>query len=253
MELSNLIAGTEERIQIKDKRFYVFPSGDLVPSVTTIIDSGWPKGEALGNWKGTVGLEAAEKIKNEAADKGTNVHNAVELLLQGKVLRFDDFTLDEWKCIIAAHRFIEDWKITPILIEQVVIGESESGLSYAGSCDLICHATDPKTQETFVTYLDWKSSKSLHATYDMQLVAYGNAGQSCLKIAPELYLVIHLGNQTKKGYTAHVVKDVDKLTTQFDLACQIWYLKNPDIKLRYQEVPSKLQIDRLKHKKKKHD
>jgi genome maintenance exonuclease 1 len=56
------------------------PSGDKVPSVTTILDRTKPqeKIDALNNWKKRVGEQQAQKIVTEAANRGTRMHSYLE-------------------------------------------------------------------------------------------------------------------------------------------------------------------------------
>jgi len=61
-------------------RHYCLPSGDLVPSVTTIL--GATKAEeskqALNNWRNRVGHKNAAEITTEAAGRGTRMHAYLE-------------------------------------------------------------------------------------------------------------------------------------------------------------------------------
>ena len=54
------------------KRYYVTPSGNKLPSVTTVI--GAQKKEEILKWRKKVGEEAANKISRQASSRGTNLH-----------------------------------------------------------------------------------------------------------------------------------------------------------------------------------
>ena len=75
-----------QREKIDGKRHYVFDKEKL-PSVTTILDitQTAEKRESLRAWQERVGLEQAEKIKDEAAARGTAMHKILEkyILEQG--------------------------------------------------------------------------------------------------------------------------------------------------------------------------
>jgi len=60
-------------------RRYVTPEGRAYPSITTILGSK-PK-EALEEWKKRVGEREASKICKQAADSGTELHDALEAYL----------------------------------------------------------------------------------------------------------------------------------------------------------------------------
>lgn len=69
-----------------DGRIYVDPTGDKLPSVTTILDR--TKSEktkkALEAWQRSVGIKRAEEIKKEAAFRGTLMHSYLERHLKGE-------------------------------------------------------------------------------------------------------------------------------------------------------------------------
>lgn len=58
------------------KRFYQTPSGELFPSVTTVM-SLYNK-EAILEWRKRVGAEEANKISSKAARRGTKLHTVCE-------------------------------------------------------------------------------------------------------------------------------------------------------------------------------
>ena len=66
------------------KRYYVTPSGNKLPSVTTVI--GAQKKEEILKWRKKVGEEAANKISKEASSRGTNVHTLCERYLNNDKL-----------------------------------------------------------------------------------------------------------------------------------------------------------------------
>jgi len=68
-----------QREKIEGKRHYVFDTEKL-PSVTTILDATQPeeKKKSLAEWAARIGEEAAEKIKSEAAVRGTAMHKILE-------------------------------------------------------------------------------------------------------------------------------------------------------------------------------
>jgi len=73
------------RSLINDERHYDIGNTKL-PSVTTILQATQPeeKRKSLEAWKQREGLERAEKIKNEAANRGSIMHRVVEGYLLGQ-------------------------------------------------------------------------------------------------------------------------------------------------------------------------
>ena len=65
------------QLNLENKRLYLTPAGDKVPSVTTIL-SKTKDTTGLDNWVKAVGEEKAKKIRDEAAFVGTSMHNFLE-------------------------------------------------------------------------------------------------------------------------------------------------------------------------------
>ena len=57
------------RVNVDGKRYYATPTGNKLPSVTTILDRTKPEEQkqALRNWKKRVGEKKAQEIVTEAA------------------------------------------------------------------------------------------------------------------------------------------------------------------------------------------
>lgn len=72
-----------ETVYIHDKRFYKLTSGKLVESVTTRLSNALDK-TALMEWKKKVGEAEAQKISNQAASRGTAIHNICEAYLMNE-------------------------------------------------------------------------------------------------------------------------------------------------------------------------
>ena len=88
----NYITTPEQaRVEVNGMRRYQYGEGKL-PSVTTILSAVPDQGKsiALARWRERVGEEQAEKIKNDAAARGTIMHRILEGEMTGK--RHADFT-----------------------------------------------------------------------------------------------------------------------------------------------------------------
>ena len=66
-------------------RKYIAPDGSKLASVTTILDRTKPEGskKALENWRRSIGEKKAAEITNEAAFRGTLMHEFLEKSLRG--------------------------------------------------------------------------------------------------------------------------------------------------------------------------
>jgi genome maintenance exonuclease 1 len=68
------------RKQTKEGRKYITPDGNAVASVTTILDKtkSEESKQALHEWRKRVGVEQAQAITTEAANRGTSMHSHLE-------------------------------------------------------------------------------------------------------------------------------------------------------------------------------
>ena len=68
------------RVTISGKRFYATVDGKKLPSVTTILDRTKPEEakKKLNEWRQRVGVERAQQITTEAANRGTRMHTYLE-------------------------------------------------------------------------------------------------------------------------------------------------------------------------------
>jgi len=69
-----------KRETLNGSRHYVTPTGERVPSVTTILDATKPEEskKALREWRKRVGEKQAQQITTEAAGRGTRMHKWLE-------------------------------------------------------------------------------------------------------------------------------------------------------------------------------
>jgi len=66
------------------KRYYITPTGEKLPSVTTVI--GAQKKKSIMEWRQRVGEEVANKISAKASRRGTNLHTLCENYLNNQSL-----------------------------------------------------------------------------------------------------------------------------------------------------------------------
>lgn len=69
-----------DRTSIDGKRYYMTPDGGQLQSVTTILEATKPAEQkaALEAWRQRVGLQQAQQITAEAANRGTRMHRYLE-------------------------------------------------------------------------------------------------------------------------------------------------------------------------------
>lgn len=157
--------------------------------VTSLLGDGLPK-PALINWAGNVTaayavdnwealgakapsvrlkeLQGAKYADRDlAAAKGTLVHELAEHIIAGEEVEVPDEVRGH---VESAVRFLDEWKIRPILTETTVFNVAGG---YAGTLDMVV-TSDLLPGKVILA--DWKTSRS--GIYDeaaLQLSAYGNA------------------------------------------------------------------------------
>jgi len=163
------------RTTIDGKRHYVLPTGDNVPSVTTILDKtkSQESRDALNNWKKRVGERQAQEIVSSAANRGTRMHSYLEHYVKTdnmKDLPGNPFAQPSW--FMAAQIILEGFdRINEVWGVEVPV--YYSGL-YAGTTDCV------GVWKGAPAILDFKQSNKVKkreniGDYFIQLAAYAAA------------------------------------------------------------------------------
>lgn len=90
-------------------------------SVTHILDVAGPKEYGLINFFKTNSPSEIEAIKNQTAEFGTVVHDAIEKLLFGVELKMSDYTDEHKKLLVQFSDWFKTVRPTQYLPEQVVV------------------------------------------------------------------------------------------------------------------------------------
>jgi hypothetical protein len=171
-------------------------TGTRIPGTTTIIGEGVPK-PALINWSANATAEAAVDrweelsalapsarlkvlqgaryaVKDEAANRGTLVHNCAEKLVHG-----DRVTIPAGLegYVESYVHFLDEFDVQPMLVEKTVWSQQHN---YCGTFDLIAELLDPEDPEPdpelrrrHVWLLDIKTNRSgIFGETALQLAAY---------------------------------------------------------------------------------
>ena len=207
-----------------DDRFYVL-DGIYAPSVTYILDVAFPNSHFLQKWVGEVGNEEAEYRKAKAANEGSAVHQAIDIMIRGGSVHASELGYREKKCLMT---FLEWWKEEK---PQVVASEMmfvNKDYGYGGTIDGVFKIKSDNYQHAWV--VDYKTSKSIWLKHKVQVKAYQKA-TLCEKSA-----ILHLGNTTKKGYSFLPVKE-DHYFEMFTNALSNFKLMFPDARPVIEEFP----------------
>ena len=125
------------------------------PSVTTILNA-YPQSQHLTRWIADQGWNESQRIKSEAGERGTNVHQAIEDLLAGQNLIRLSYSLEEWWKI---STFVDWYHDTNPEILATEIALFSKKYKFAGRVDCIAKINDK------ITVIDWKTSGNLYEHY----------------------------------------------------------------------------------------
>lgn len=230
-----------ERVDITlfDERFYKY--GDIfAPSVTYILGCVYPSGHGLMNWVGDVGNKRAEEIRDEAAEDGSYVHEAIEKILLGGFVTSKDISamfkanrsLKVHRCLKAFLDWYEEYRPETVATEQTIWSDDPL---YAGTLDYKCVINN----EEWI--IDFKTSKSIYPVNKVQLSAYNRADNGGKAKAG----ILHLGNTTKKKYSFLEVEQ-EKYWNEFRIFCQAFHTLYPNAKPNEETFPEKFDLKDLK-------
>lgn len=107
--------------------------------------------------------KAGTARRDKAAARGTKIHKAIEAILKGETA--EDVDPDHLPYIAQASRFIDEWIIKPLHMEEVVYSDT---YKYGGKADLFAEARIYGNVP-----IDWKSGRPTDSNA-LQLTGYAN-------------------------------------------------------------------------------
>lgn len=238
---------TDERWYLKSQPNEVtgLPEYKAAPS-STWIASYYPKGTEYYRWLADRGWDEAEAIKQEAGDKGSRVHLAIEMILKGEEFRIDtkvldrtkstesntvssELTFEELLCVQSFINWFNAVKPEVIATERTIFSDIHN---FAGTVDFICRIDG-------VPYvIDFKTSKAIYRAHEIQVSSYRMALENGENPVEELNAngtqtgkmvdlsglktaILQVGyTRNKAGYKFTEIEDAFPL---FKVAQQIWH------------------------------
>ena len=208
-----------------------------------------PKNKFFETWLKDVGHNA-DLIMRRAGKEGTQVHEAIETLLAGEELHWMDdygnarYNEKVWEMI---NKFVDFWQTyKPELISTEEFVYSDE-YRYAGTADLVCKLDG----ETWL--IDFKTSNSLHKSYDLQLASYAKALGEAKGIEIERTGILWLKSSKRgpskqkgriqgKGWELKVIDDIEENFELFQLIRKLYNLENPDTEPIYTKYSTVLKL-----------
>ena len=177
------------------RHYSIDGSSERLPSVTTILGQTKTKRdrEALENWKRRVGELEADRVRDEAANRGTAMHKYLENLIRGT--RSLDLTTIGQDAQRMAEIIVEKGLNDCSNVYGIEAVLYYPGL-YAGSCDLIASYNGK------LAIIDFKQTnkpkqREWIGDYFLQMAAYGMAHDAVYDTAIELGIIMMC---SKDGY-----------------------------------------------------
>jgi len=191
--------------------------GVSLPRVTAITAM-YPMGYGLKTWLANSGsMQEADRIKNEAAARGSRVHGIVGDLLQGGEINYSPELDYLWSYLEGFANFWETEKLSENLADlQVERFMWNEKIGTAGSADLVVGDT----------IIDFKTSTSVqYPEYALQIDAYRRLAEAEDHKKYNRLWLVQLGSNTKRGYSIKEIKDSRKdLKTAFE-ACKLLFYR----------------------------
>ena len=190
---------------VNGKRNYVTPSGELYPSITTIL-SEFSKA-SIQAWRKRVGETEAIKISGKASRRGTRLHSVCESYIQND----DEFLAEELPHITELFKTIEPFLERIDNVHGVELGLYSDHFGVAGRTDLIAEF-DGK-----LSIIDYKTSnrtkkKDWCESYFAQCAFYAVAYEELTKIpVPQVVVIIAVDNEQPQLFVEKRDDWIDKI------------------------------------------
>lgn len=241
---------------------HVYQIGEeYYPSVTTIL-SALAKGKGFEIWLQSHSQDESKDLLEEAGLAGSKIHHAIEQLLLGKRVVPSEFVYVDKDGVehkgltpeesFKLGTFIRWWfEYRPKLLafEKIVYSEQRK---YAGSLDFIGTIKEglidkksktPDKELMFV--IDWKSSKGIYPSYEMQVAAYAQAEMEMTGKKVDRIAILRLGSKHKCGYEFRVMESIATPYKSFLGVMEAWKFQNPNFGPKIIDVPAYFQLPKI--------
>jgi len=243
------------QITTVDERWYVKEVDKVnifVPSVTWITGF-YPKGVEFYKWLASKGWDESIAIRDAAGSRGSKVHYAVDDLIKGNEVKMTDkyfnpkteqpeeLEVDEYQCLMSFVAWCEEYNPEFIFSEVTFFTDK-----FAGTIDCICKIKNKKTGLDEFYLVDWKTSKSIWPSMQLQLSAYKKGALNIPEINSKVDMsniklaILQLGyTRNKKGFKFTEIEDNYKL---FEASYEIWKSECENIVPLQKDYPTSLKL-----------
>ena len=193
------------------KRHYATPSGELYPSITTVL--GELNKAAISAWRKRVGETEANKISGKASRRGTRLHSVCEAYIQNK----EEYLNGETPHIVELFKTIEPFFERIDNIQGVELALYSEHFGIAGRTDCIAEF------DGTLSIIDYKTSNKIKKKewcekFFAQGAFYGVAYEELTSIpVPQVVIIIAVENEQpqlfveKRDDWTHIIWEAKKL------------------------------------------
>lgn len=216
--------GEVTKLELDDQHHYWLDEKYLT-SVTRILGAAAPVSPGLKQWWQQNTKEEADAIFETAGEFGSVMHDAFERLLNAETLLKKDYPhLRQQKFIASFMDWFKFAQPTNFEAEQIV---ASAEFEYAGTLDFVGDIEKSRgdwlsgnmrkpyaapEKDTYERWLiDFKTSKSIHFSHELQVAAYKQAHEESTGQKIDRMGILHL-NGTKNGWS---FKEVDRPLDHF--------------------------------------
>lgn len=205
-----------ELIETETGHFYKTPTGEIVPSVTTILNI--VRNDAVERWKQN--NPDWQEISQTATNIGTWTHRAIDAYLKEDTTKFiDAFKRGGERIEKPFYSFYEWMSNTGFEYLDSELGVwSEKG--YAGTADLL------GTIDDRLYLIDLKTSKHIYPDYLMQVSAYRYAYEERADKKINGLAILRLDKSTGcSEWKEYTETEYQRGLRMFLLLCDFWHLR----------------------------
>ncbi len=238
------------QINIFDERFYRIDGQDIF-NVTGWL-SAFPKGYGYELW--LKNMKDPDAVRDEAAQKGSQVHALIETTLKGGEAVWEEHItkLEVWEKYLGWCRFWQELNDDPIktlklklkdvqLIDDKTFTEfviyNPEYPAYAGTIDKVISLKVGYEIKRYI--LDWKTGNSIHDTAYLQISAYAKAFERLYGKIDGAYIV----QLDKLKYKVYRVEDIDAEFKIFRDTQNIYLRAFGEPKPKYKTYPIKVDMN----------
>lgn len=200
----------------KSKYYYIEEIKEEVPRVTEVLKI-IAKGEAFDNWLRNKG-KSSENLLTTAGDIGSSLHKHLETIGLGKGVDTKDITPLEEKWLAEFYEWQKENIDSFVETEGRVYHKTDK---YAGTLDSLVKLKDGR-----IAVLDYKTTKYIYDTHELQVVAYVKAYEDMSGIKVDTAFILNFSKEDKKKLLS--VKEVKNIPAQYEIwihALKLWKWK----------------------------